>query len=295
MNSSPMPQPSSKDFGHLFEQVRRLATAKGRAEAGAFAAEGRRLLERALRAGWCPRSVLVGEAAAREPELGALLQRWEAPGRSARRVPDAELLELAEGRRAGLVTSLFELPAGLAVSALLAQPAPPAVFLVVIDVEEPGNVGALLRTALACGAAGVIMVGSTDPFHPKAVRTSLGSLFKLPISRATASELLGQLRAAEVHTLAAVAREGEALHRAAWPRGSAALLVGNESRGLGEHWRAGADARVSIDLCRAVDSFCVNAAAAICLYEVQRRLLSHDVSSTSAAGSVPGAEEEIVS
>jgi tRNA G18 (ribose-2'-O)-methylase SpoU len=62
------------------------------------------------------------------------------------------------------------------------------------------------------------------------------------------------------------------LQQAAWPRTSIAVLVGNESRGLDTHWREGADGRVSIDLCRAADSFRVNAAAAICLYEVQRRL-----------------------
>jgi len=274
MNSSPMPAPVSKEFGHLFEQVRRVATAKGRAEAGGFAAEGRRMLERALRAGWVPRLVLVGQATAQERELAALLGSSAAIEPLVRRVPDAALLELAGGRRAGLVTALFDLPSSLALPALLALRAPPAVLLVAVDVEEPGNVGALVRTALACDAAGVICVGATDPFHPKAVRTSLGSLFKLPIARVEPGVLLSSLRAAGIYSLAAVAREGEALHRASWPLGSTALLVGNESRGLEQYWREGADARVSIDLCRAADSFCVSAAAAICLYEVQRRLIA---------------------
>jgi TrmH family RNA methyltransferase len=269
-----MATPISKEFGHLFEQVRRVATARGRAEAGAFAAEGRRMLERALRAGWLPRVVLVGESAAEERELAALLGSWVGLQQLVRRVPDAHLLELAGGRRAGLVTALFELPQTLALEALLALRAPPVVFLVAVDVEEPGNVGALVRTALACDAAGLICVGATDPFHPKAVRTSLGSLFKLPIARVDAGLLLSSLRAAGIYSLAAVAREGEPLHLASWPRGSTALLVGNESRGLEQHWREGSCARVSIDLCRAADSFCVNAAAAICLYEVQRRLIN---------------------
>jgi TrmH family RNA methyltransferase len=271
-----------KDLGHLFEQVRRVATAKGRADTGLFAAEGRRLLERALRAGWVPRNVLLGEAAAREPELSALLAAWPVLGQSVQRVPDRALLELSGGRHAGLVTALFEVPRGVPLSELLAQP-PPAVFLVVVDVTEPGNVGALVRTALACGAAGVICVGATDPFHPKAVRTSLGSTFKLPFTRAFPEEVLPQLRAAGVHSLAAVARDGVSLSRATWPQGSAAVLVGNESQGLGERWREGADSRVSIDLSRAADSFCVNAAAAICLYEVQRRLAAADL-----PGSAPG-------
>jgi TrmH family RNA methyltransferase len=239
----------------------------------AFVAEGQRLLERSLRAGWLPRALLVGQSVASGPELRALLLQWPALEPLIQRVPDAALLELAEGRRSGLVTALFDLPDLLAISTLLARRPAPAVFLVVVDVDEPGNAGALIRTALACDAAGVICVGSTDPFHPKAVRTSLGSLFKLPLSRVSPDELLPALRGAGVYSLAAVAREGEALHHAAWPRGSSAVLVGNESRGLDRRWREGADARVSIDLCRAADSFCVNAAAAICLYEVQRRLI----------------------
>src|SRR6185295_1046035 len=217
---------------------------------------------------------LVGQAAAQERELAALLGSWAGIEPLVRRVPDADLLELAGGRHAGLVTALFELPQTLTLAALLALHAPPAVFLIAVDVEEPGNVGALVRTALACDAAGVICVGATDPFHPKAVRTSLGSLFKLPIARVEPGVLLSSLRAAGIYSLAAVAREGEALHRASWPLSSTALLVGNESRGLEQYWREGADARVSIDLCRAADSFCVNAAAAICLYEVQRRLVT---------------------
>jgi RNA methyltransferase, TrmH family len=289
-----MVSPGSKDFGHLFEQVRRAATAKGRAEAGMFAAEGQRLLERALRAGWTPHALLLGQAAAREPELTRLLEGWPALEQVARRVPDALLLELAGGRRAGLVTALYDLPESLAVDVLLRQGASPAVFLVIVDVEEPGNVGALIRTALACGAAGVICVGATDPFHPKAVRTSLGSLFKLALSRTEPAQLLERLRAAGVHSLAAVARDGQALQQATWPRASIAVLVGNESRGLDAHWREGADARVSIDLCRAADSFCVNAAAAICLYEVQRRLSPGTIDIEPAAqrsASATGSEE----
>lgn len=283
MNSSPMAPPVSKEFAagaprtpmaSLFEQVRRAATAKGRADARVFVAEGQRLLERSLRSGWLPRALLLGQSAARGPELTALLASWPALEPVVQRVPDGALLELAEGRRSGLVTALFDLPDTLAIEPLLARRAPPAVFLVVVDVDEPGNVGALIRTALACDAAGVICVGSTDPFHPKAVRTSLGSVFKQPLCGVAPDELLPALRAAGVYTLATVAREGEALHQAAWPRGSCAVLVGNESRGLDLRWREGSDARLSIDLSRAADSFCVNAAAAICLYEVQRRLIS---------------------
>jgi TrmH family RNA methyltransferase len=263
------------ELPRLFEDVRRVATSKGRARVGAFVLEGRRMLERGLRAGWVPRAVLVGEREAeRDRGVTALLLQLSGEGHPLYRVPDALLLELAEGRSSGLLTALFDLPSLLSVADLLGRRVAPSVYLVAVDVEEPGNVGALIRTALASDAAGLVCVGATDPFHPKAVRTSLGSLFKLPLARAGAGagELFSELRAAQVHSLAAVARDGQPLHRGVWPSGSVAIVVGSESEGLSEHWREAADGRISIDFCRAADSFGVNAAAAICLYEVQRRL-----------------------
>jgi RNA methyltransferase, TrmH family len=263
---------ASRDCLRVMEDVRRVSTARGRAQVGAFSVEGRRLLERATRAGWAPRELLVGASFRREaPELEPLLELVTAREGQCHEAPDAELLALAEGRRSGLVTALFPLPAGLSVDELL-EPARSSVFLVIVDVVEPGNVGALIRTALASGASGAICVGSSDPFHPKAVRTSLGSLFKLPLARLGSSDgLLESLRLRGVYSLATVARDGAALDRALWPRGNLALLVGNEGGGLPERLRDGADGRVTIDLSSAADSFCVNAAAAVCLYEVQRR------------------------
>lgn len=251
------------------EDVRRVVTAKGRAGVGAFLVEGRRMLERALRAGWVPREVLVGREQAESADLVA---RVEALGGRCHREPDQALLELSQGRRSGLFSALFALPSASPVSELLESRRAPAVFLVLVDVEEPGNVGALLRTALASDAAGLICVGSSDPFHPKAVRTSLGSLFKLPFTRVPSSEgLLELLSARSVFSLAAVARDGQSIDRAIWPHQSVAIFVGNEGQGLSEGVRSSTDARVTIDLSAAADSFCVNAAAAVCLYEVQRR------------------------
>ncbi len=256
------------------EDVRRMATARGREQVGAFCVEGRRQLERALRAGWAPRALLVGASARREtPELEPLLAQAEALGAPCHEAPDGELLALAEGRRSGLVTTSFGLPAPVSLEALLGATTSPAVFLVIVDVVEPGNVGALIRTALASNAAAALCVGTTDPFHPKAVRTSLGSLFKLPLVRQASSDtLVDTLRRHHVHSLATVARDGTSLDRALWPRGSLALFVGNEGAGLPARLRDAADGRVTIDLSSAADSFCVNAAAAVCLYEVQRRL-----------------------
>lgn len=231
------------------------------------------MLERGLRAGWAPRVVLLGAKSAEDPTSAALVAALAGRGVEHHFVSDAALLEVAEGRNAGLVTALFDVPVLPALDSLVARQAGPALFLALVDVEEPGNVGALIRTALASGAAGVVCTGVTDPFHPKAVRTSLGSVFKLPIARlAPGVEPVPALQDAGLYCLAAVARDGEPIDRASWPRAKLAVLLGNEGRGLSERARDTADARVSIDLSTAADSYCVNAAAAIFAYEVQRRL-----------------------
>jgi TrmH family RNA methyltransferase len=289
--------PASRESLRVIEDVRRIATAKGRARVGAFLVEGRRMLGRALRAGWAPRHVLVGAGLRREqPDLESALAEVTALGGHLHEVADADLLALSEGRRSGLLAALCPLPDSPPLGAWLVarrtEPdrndttqgarVPPdvrldahdavAVYLVMVDVVEPGNVGALIRTGLASGAAGAICVGSTDPFHPKAVRTSLGGLFKLPLVRlANSVGLVETLRERHIHTLATVARDGAPLDRAIWPPGSLAILVGNEGEGLPDRLRDASDGRVTIDLSTAADSYCVNAAAAVCLYEVQRR------------------------
>lgn len=258
-------------FAHALEDVRRAATAKGRAELGAFAAEGVRLLQRGVRAGWWPRRLLLAESL-REGELASLVTELGDAGCECLTLPDAALLELSDQRRSGLCTALFELPASAPLGDWLAVLPERSLVLALVDIDEPGNVGALLRTALACGAAGAVCVGRSDPFHPKAVRTSLGSLFKLPLARvASAEALLSALARHGVHALATVARGGESLERASLPEATMALLMGNEGQGLPAAVADAADGRVRIDLSDAIDSFSVNAAAAICLYEIQRR------------------------
>ena len=268
----------------VVENVRRAATARGRQQLGAFAAEGARLFRRGLRAGWAPRQVLVAEsivASGKQADV-ELIELIEQAGEGLA-VPDAALLDLAGGRSSGKVSALFELPQPLTlVEALKEERArgkgegkkPPALIVALVDIQEPGNVGAL-RTGLASGATLAVAVGCSDPFHPKAVRTSLGSVFKLPLARAeNAASLLDELKACAIHSVAAVSRGGDVLHQARFPDAGKALLVGNEGAGLDPETCHRADQRVTIDLSDQVDSYCVNAAAAVCLFELRRRQLS---------------------
>ena len=125
--------------------------------------------------------------------------------------------------------------------------------LLMAGVQDPGNVGALVRTAEALGATGAAAcsaggIGTANPFGPKALRASAGAALRLPILRGVATPiLLAQLRVAGVRVYAASPGRSEALApwEADW-RGPAALLVGNEGAGLPPDLVRSADAAVRI-------------------------------------------------
>jgi TrmH family RNA methyltransferase len=206
----------------------------------------------------------------REPRVSALLAQLEAAACVIVPVPEGVMLELSEGRNGGLLIGLCELKRGPSIEevrrAALAGAGP---VLVLVDVEEPGNVGALIRTGLASGASAAIAIGTSDPFHPKAVRTSMGSIFKLPILKTTETgSVISEL--APLKRYAAVASQG----KHPWQlelSGAVALFVGNESEGLRDELVAQLDGTLSIPMPSGVDSFSVNAAAAILLYEITRQ------------------------
>jgi TrmH family RNA methyltransferase len=140
------------------------------------------------------------------------------------------------------------------------------------NLSDPGNTGAVIRTSLAAGAAGFVAVGDTDPWHPKAVRTSMGSLFALPVRTVEHdSEWLRACRTHGVEIFATDCREGEPLPGARPRGGRLALVLGSEAFGLPEDVLARVDRRVTIPMPAGVDSYSVNAAAAILAYTLGRK------------------------
>ena len=149
---------------------------------------------------------------------------------------------------------------------------PATLLLVGVDLDDPGNVGALIRTALAAGASGFVAVGCCDAFHPRAVRISRGSLFKLPVlTYPEVRPLLDDLRDQNVRTIGAVADGGTPLPEARIAAGPLALFVGSEAFGLPGEVGAALAHRLTIPMAEGIDSYSVNAAAAILLYSLSRR------------------------
>lgn len=153
-----------------------------------------------------------------------------------------------------------------------------SIFVALEGASGPGNVGTIVRTADSVGAAGVILIGATaDPYDPAAVRASVGSLFALPLARATGLEETlewAQSRGLQVITTSAHA---EAEHWSAPYRLPALLVLGSEARGLSPEALQQGDVAVRIPMRGRATSLNLAVAAGVLLYEIRRRQASGGV------------------
>jgi RNA methyltransferase, TrmH family len=253
-------------------------------ESGAVGVEGPRLVEEALRSA-CPiRAVLFSESGERHhARLATYLDR-----------PEVSITQLHTTDRLFEGIADTEHPQGVAALVTprafsfddIAQPAASAtapLIVVLAGVQDPGNVGTILRTAAALGATAAVTVasgqsGTASPFSPKALRASAGAALHLPLLAGMALPiLLAQFKAVGIRTLASSSREGEEGGQpllAPWEvdwRQPAALLIGNEGQGLPEEVERSADDRIRIPMSSSVESLNAAAAAAVLFYEAARQ------------------------
>lgn len=255
-------------WSRLVAELRASATRAGRARLGCCYVEGTRVFERALRAGCRIRSALTtGEfRAGADERTGELFRDLERQGSELLEAPAEILAELTEGRSIGAIVGLAELPQPPTLSELLVE-RPGALLLGSVGQDDPGNAGALVRTAHALDAAAFLAVGTVDPFHPKAVRTSMGSVFRVPILyRPDLTTALVELRAARVHTLGSVTSSGTPLPELQLDGRPLLMLLGCEAHGLSDPECSALDGLVTIPMPVGVDSLSINAAAAVLLY-----------------------------
>jgi len=149
-------------------------------------------------------------------------------------------------------------------------PCPDGPAVVLDRIRDPGNVGMILRTAEAAGASALFLTGGSVELHnPKAVRASMGAIFRVPaFERADLAETLSQLRQAGFRTLAADVRAGVP-YRDIRPGGKTALLFGGEATGLEGRARGFVDEVVRIPMHGQVESLNVAVAAGILLFALQ--------------------------
>jgi TrmH family RNA methyltransferase len=249
-------------------KVYRRALAKGTTREGWLAVEGPFLVEEALAAAPAVRthSVLVAESA--WAKFARLMERLPSEAEAVQ-LPDRLFEQVAQTQSPQGIAALVELPAPNLDTILAGQN---LLLLVACGVQDPGNLGTLMRSAAAFGASALFALQETvSPFNPKAVRSSAGAIFRLPIlAGLAANELLDRLRAARVCIIAADRHSPSPLHEADL-RGSLAILVGREASGLPPEIARAASLLLSIPIRPGMDSVNVATAASVFLYEAARQ------------------------
>jgi RNA methyltransferase, TrmH family len=253
-------------------------------ESGAVGVEGVRLVEEALRSGCSVEAVLFSESGERHHDrLAPLISRPELAFPTLH-TTDRLFEGLADTEHPQGVAALVQ-PRSATLDELLRTSASACSPLLVVlaGVQDPGNVGTILRTAAAFGATGAVTAasgqsGTASPFSPKALRASAGAALHLPILPGMSlAILLTQLKMANVRTLASSVREpreGEPRVLSPWEVDwcePVALLVGNEGAGLPEEVERSADARIRIPMASGIESLNAAAAAAVLFYEAARQ------------------------
>lgn len=234
--------------------------------------DGPHLVADALAAGASLTQAAVTPAALDDPDTRALAAKLDEAGVEVVSVTAPVMAALSPVRSPSPIVALAVRRVGQLRD--LFGPAEPIVVCI-YDVQDPGNVGAIIRVAEAGGATGVITAGqSADAFGWKALRGSMGSALRLPI--VPAADLLDPLREARnrgCRIVAAVPRGGRAPDLLPLD-GPLVILVGGEGRGLPPELVEAADARVTIPMARPVESLNAAVCAALLVYEARRQRLA---------------------
>jgi TrmH family RNA methyltransferase len=229
--------------------------------------DGEHLVAEAAAARIAIRHVLVSSAAAELPAHHGLLERLDRAGVEVAIATAPVIAAASPVRSPSPIVALAERPA----PADVFRAAPPLV-VIAVDVQDPGNLGAIVRVAEAAGASGVIAAGgSADPFGWKALRGSMGSALRLPLAVCrTVAAATTAARSNGCRIVATVPRGGRPLFDADLT-GPVAVLIGGEGPGLPPAIVTAADERITVPMRPPVESLNAAVTAALVAYEAMRQ------------------------
>jgi len=249
-------------------QAARLRQRRARQQQGRFLIDGVREIERAVNAQITVGELVVCDPPQDDPAVAALIDRVARSGALVHQVTPSVFSKLAYGdRESGLVAvaqtphwSLpdWDLPAGVLIAVLE-------------NVEKPGNVGAVLRSADAAGVGAVIVTGGgVDLLNPNVIRASAGTVFSVPCCSASNEEVYRRVTAAGMPIFAARA-DAETAYTEVDLRGGGAIVVGSEASGLSDFWRQPPTRAIAIPMLGLADSLNASITSAILFYEALRQ------------------------
>ncbi len=243
--------------------VRALHLRKEREETGLFVAEGLKIVTDAVELGHAPRILMYGQDAQSHPLLRRAIEATRAAHGEVIEVTHDILAKVSRRDNPQAVVGVFG-QVFTPLSDLKPEAAP--CFVALHRVRDPGNLGTIVRTADAAGCGAVILVGECcDPFSVEAVRATMGSIFAVPIVRATEAQF-AEWRPSWPGSVVGTLLTADVDHRQATYAKPALVLMGNEQQGLTPDMAALCDVNVKIPMRGRADSLNLSVATGIMIY-----------------------------
>lgn len=260
----------------IVKDIKALAQKKARDETKTFIAEGLKLVIDALELGWTIRTLVYAKAAKGKPQVEQVAARTFAKGGLVLEVSEKVMSAITRRDNPQMVVGVFEQR-----YATLKDIRPKAgeTYVALDRVRDPGNLGTIIRTADAAGASGVILLGdTTDPFSLETVRATMGSVFAMPVAKASVGDFLHWRKDVGAKIVATHLAGAVDYRTIDYGKQPVVLLMGNEQAGIPDELAREADALARIPQAGRADSLNLAIATGIMLFEARRHLLSLEAS-----------------
>ncbi|MGR9244270.1 MULTISPECIES: TrmH family RNA methyltransferase [Rhizobium] len=256
----------------IIKDIKALTNKKSREESGTFLAEGLKLVIDAIELGWAIRTLVYAKAAKGKPLVEQMAAKTVASGGLVLEVSEKVIASITRRDNPQMVVGIFEQRWTPLKGIRLSEG---ETWVALDRVRDPGNLGTIIRTADAAGASGIILLGeTTDPFSLETVRATMGSVFAVPLARATPEEFIAWRKSAGVSVVATHLAGAVDYRTIDYRKKPVVLLMGNEQSGLPEQLAREADALARIPQQGRADSLNLAVATAVMLFEARRHLLS---------------------
>ena len=256
----------------IVKDIKALANKKDRDETKSFMAEGLKLVIDALELGFEIRTLVYAKNVKDKPQVVQAATKTVARGGLVLEVSEKVLSSITRRDNPQMVVGIFT---QRWTSLRDIRPKANETYVALDRVRDPGNLGTIIRTADAAGASGVILLGeTTDPYSMETVRATMGSVFALPLVKASPADFLAWKKGAGVSVVATHLAGAVDYRTIDYRKKPVVLLMGNEQQGLPDELAREADALARIPQAGLADSLNLAIATGIMLFEARRHLLT---------------------
>ncbi len=247
----------------IYKLIKALSQKKVRESSGLFLIEGTRIVEEANNRGVKIKYLIINETAENVPKINQGCQVLRLPDNLFKKVSDTVSPQ-------GIIAVAEQIEISLADITLGTN----SMIVVLNGLQDPGNLGTIIRTSAAAGVTAVLLTeGTVDLYNPKVIRSTMGSLFQVPIINGLDdNEAVRWLNYNSINIMVADL-EGEEYYYSANLKEPFALVIGNENRGTNDTWRKAAYKRIKIPILGVTESLNASVATGIILYDAVRQRL----------------------